>query len=162
MKPDHATAATLSAVIENDIKAIKGMTHKLSAINASLNTDSFTELAGAAYLLHNIYNAFENSFEQISRSFENHVKDVSKWHKELLGKMFLEISGIRPAVFPQELRGILNELRGFRHVFRHSYDFEIDPKKLQFVIEDFLAQEGDLIDAISAFRHWLMQAIQNG
>ncbi len=162
MKPDHATAATLSAVIENDIRAIKGMTHKLSAIHASLNPDSFTELAGAAYLLHNIYNALENSFEQISRSFENHVKDASKWHKELLGKMFLEIPGIRPAVFPQALRGILNELRGFRHVFRHSYDFEIDPKKLQFVIEDFLAQEGDLIDSMSAFRQWLLQTIQNG
>lgn len=156
MKPDLATAATLSAVIENDIRAIESMTHRLRGIAASMNPEAFTELAGAAYLLHNIYNALENTFEQISRSFENHVKDVSKWHKELLGKMFLEIRGIRPAVFPQELRGILNELRGFRHVFRHSYDFEIDPKKLQIVIEDFLAKQGNLVDALTEFKHWLL------
>ncbi len=156
MKPDHATAATLSAVIESDVRAIGVMTLRLRGIAASMNPESFTDLAGAAYLLHNIYNALENSFEQISRSFENHVKDVSKWHKELLSKMFLEIPGIRPAVFPPELRGILNELRGFRHVFRHSYDFEIDPKKLQVVIEDFLAEQANLIDSITAFRKWLL------
>jgi hypothetical protein len=156
MKPDHATAATLSAVIENDIRAIESMTRRLGEIADSMNPESFTELAGAAYLLHNIYNALENTFEQISRSFENHVKDVSKWHKELLGKMFLDIPGIRPAVFPQELRSILNELRGFRHIFRHSYDFEIDPRKLQIVIEDFSAKQEKLVMALSAFKRWLL------
>jgi hypothetical protein len=156
MKPDRATTATLSAVIENDLKAIENMGQKLRMIAAAMNPESFTDLAGAAYLLHNIYNALENSFEQISRSFENHVKDVSRWHKELLGKMFLDIPGIRPAVLPPEMRGILNELRGFRHMFRHSYDFEIDVKKLQPVIENFMARQGALVGAMSEFRDWLL------
>jgi len=157
MKPDFATVATLSAVIESDIKAVETMTHRLNGIAASLDPESFTELAGAAYLLHNIYNALENSFEQISRSFENHVNDASKWHKELLSKMFLDIPGIRPAVFVQNHRGILNELRGFRHVFRHSYDFEIDPQKLQIVIGDFLAQQEALVRALGTFKDRLLR-----
>lgn len=156
MKPDRSTAATLSAVLENDLRAIENMGRKLRMIASSMNPESFTDLAGAAYLLHNIYNALENSFEQISRSFENHVKDAAEWHKELLGKMLLEIPGIRPAVFPPELRSILNELRGFRHVFRHSYDFNIDPKKLQLVIDNFIAEQEAMISAMSAFRHWLL------
>jgi len=32
MKPDHATAATLSAVIESDIRAIEAMTLKIRDI----------------------------------------------------------------------------------------------------------------------------------
>jgi hypothetical protein len=118
---------------------------------------SFKEHAAAAYLLHNIYNALENSFEQISRTFENHVKDFAQWHRELLGKMFLEIPGIRPAVLPKQLRRTLNDLRGFRHVFRHSYDFEIDPRRLRLVIDDFLANKPAMSDALFSFRQWLME-----
>ena len=49
MKPDRATTATLSAVIENDLKAIENMGQKLRLIAASMNPESFTDLAGAAY-----------------------------------------------------------------------------------------------------------------
>ena len=101
MKPDLATRATLAAVIRNNADAIESMGNRLDSIHQTLNIHSFNELAAAAYLLHNIYNALENFFEQISRSFENHVKDLAQWHKELLGKMFLEIPGIRPAVIPK-------------------------------------------------------------
>jgi hypothetical protein len=157
MKPDIATRATLAAVIRNDSSAIEKMAGRLQTISQTMDPDSFTELAAAAYLLHNIYNALENSFEQISRSFENHVKDLAQWHKELLGKMFLEIPGIRPAVLPRELIGTLNDLRGFRHVFRHSYDFEIDPKKLQLTIDGFLEKQTALMNALTCFGHWLMR-----
>jgi hypothetical protein len=157
MKPDIATRATLAAVIRNDSSAIDKMAGRLQAINQTMDPDSFNELAAAAYLLHNIYNALENSFEQISRSFENHVKDLAQWHKELLGKMFLEIPGIRPAVLSKELIGTLNDLRGFRHVFRHSYDFEIDPKKLQLTIDGFLKKRTALMNALSCFTDWLMR-----
>jgi glycyl-tRNA synthetase beta subunit len=119
MKPDQATRATIAAVTQSDISAIEKMTTRLQAIAGSMNPASFNDLAAAAYLLHNIYNALENSFEQISRSFENHVTDLAQWYKKLLGKMFLEIPGIRPAVISKELRGTPNDLRGFHH----SYDF---------------------------------------
>ena len=157
MKPDIATRATLAAVIQNDLSAIENMAGRLQAISQTMAPDSFTELAASAYLLHNIYNALENSFEQVSRSFENHVKDLAQWHKELLGKMFLEIPGIRPAVLPRELIGTLNDLRGFRHVFRHSYDFEIDPKKLQLTIDGFLENRTALMHALTCFGDWLLR-----
>lgn len=83
-------------------------------------------LAAAAYCLHNIYNAIENSCEQISRTFENHIVDPAQWHRELLEKMFLELPGWRPRLFPEELRSVLNDLSGFRHLFRHTYDFQLD------------------------------------
>ncbi len=37
-----------------------------------------------AYYLHNIYNAFENLFKEIAKTFENRVEDLTSFHKELL------------------------------------------------------------------------------
>ena len=82
----------------------------------NLPDPAFRDIAAAGYVLHNIYGALENIFEQISRTFENHVTDPTQWHRELLTKMFLEIPKIRAAVLPADLRGFLNDLRGFRHV----------------------------------------------
>lgn len=40
--------------------------------------------------------------------------------------MKLSIEGYRPAVIDEELYLLLEDFRGFRHVFRHSYSFEPD------------------------------------
>lgn len=157
MKPDETTRSTLAAVIANDMGSIEAMSARLDEITLPLDGSGFMVMAGAAYLMHNIYNALENSFEQISRSFENHVKDPVQWHKELLGKMFLEIPGIRPAVLTRDLHGIVNELRGFRHVFRHSYDFDLDPVKLELLITRFKASREGLVFALGVFRDWLLK-----
>jgi len=102
----------------------------------------YRDLATAAYTLHNIYNALENIFEHTSRTYENHITESSRWHKELLDKMFLQIPQIRPAILPPETRKVMNELRGFRHVFRHSYDFDIDPARLRPLIADWNKTKG--------------------
>ena len=111
----------------------------------------FSRKAAAGYVLHNIYNALENCFEQISRSFENHVVDDGKWHAELLGKMFLNMEGLRPPLFPSELRPLLNDLRGFRHVFRHGYGIDLDEAKLERLLLDWKRGRQAVLDAIEAF-----------
>jgi hypothetical protein len=40
--------------------------------------------------------------------------------------MRLEIDGFRPAVIDDELYRLLDDFRGFRHVFRSAYSFELD------------------------------------
>ncbi|GAN33354.1 MULTISPECIES: hypothetical protein [Candidatus Brocadia] len=44
--------------------------------------------------------------------------------------MYMAIPGIRPKLLSQESYRILNELRGFRHIFRHAYDYELDPERV--------------------------------
>ena len=51
--------------------------------------------------------------------------------------MFLEIPKIRPAVLPADLRGFLNDLRGFRHAFRHTYEFELDVEKVALLVRNW-------------------------
>src|SRR5436305_13954916 len=118
MKPEPPQIAALSAMITRDLEAIGRLEAGLTPLESALNVpqQQFRDIAAAGYVLHNIYGALENIFEQISRTFENHVTDPTQWHRELLTKMFLEIPKIRAAVLPADLRGFLNDLRGFRHV----------------------------------------------
>ena len=161
MKPEPPQLAALSAIITRDLEAIDRLAAELSALETALNLSqpAFRDLAAAAYVLHNIYGALENIFEQISRTFENHVILPAQWHRELLTKMFLEIPKIRPAVLPPELRGFLNDLRGFRHVFRHSYEFELDSEKLTLLVRKWNKARPSLISAVSDFRDRLLKDI---
>ena len=138
MKPEPPQIAALSAMITRDLEAIGRLEAELTPLESALNVPQpqFRDVAAAAYVLHNIYTALENIFEQISRTFENHVTDPAQWHRELLTKMFLEIPKIRPAVLPTEFRGFLNDLRGFRHVFRHTYEFELDVEKVALLVRN--------------------------
>jgi hypothetical protein len=161
MKAEVRKLAALSAIIEQDLNAVARLDAELSGLRSALDapTPAFRDLAAMAYLLHNLYCAMENAFEQISRTFENHVTDPAQWHKELLGKMFLEIPTVRPAVLPPDLRSFLNNLRGFRHLFRHSYDFEIDPARLAALVRDWTHAQPGLTAALSRFRDRLLEQV---
>ena len=73
--------------------------------------------------------------------------------------MFLEIPKIRPAVLPSDLRAFLNDLRGFRHVFRHAYEFELDSEKLKLLLRDWHQARKPLLRALSLLRDNLLREI---
>ncbi|MBI2266233.1 MAG: hypothetical protein HYU64_13870, partial [Armatimonadetes bacterium] len=82
-----------------------------------------------AYLLHNLYCSLEDLFQEVAKTFENRVEDPSRYHRELLKRMCMEIPGIRPRLLSEAGFRVLDELRGFRHIFRHAYDYELSPAK---------------------------------
>ena len=43
--------------------------------------------------------------------------------------MFLDLTPLRPQVLPDEARSVTSDLLGFRHVFRHGYDFKLNEAK---------------------------------
>jgi uncharacterized protein YutE (UPF0331/DUF86 family) len=85
----------------------------------------FYHRGAVGYLLHSFYNGCENIFRSIARFFENDVYPQT-WHRDLLKRMKLEIPGYRPRVIDEELFRLLDNFRGFRHKFRHSYSFDLD------------------------------------
>ena len=102
------------------------------------------------YLLHNFYNGCENIFRSIARFFENDL-GPSTWHKDLLKRMKMEISGYRPRVIDDELYRLLDDFRAFRHKFRHTYGFELDWEKEQIVARKLLRTKALLEIQIRAF-----------
>ena len=101
----------------------------------SENYDANVEkMESLAYQLHNLYCAFEDLMELVADEFENRIEERRNWHIRLLRRMTEDISEIRPALFSLETFPLLDELRGFRHWFRHAYSYEIDPEKLGIVL----------------------------
>lgn len=127
MRIEPNAALTLAAFIRSALTAIDRLESNISQLN--LQTPSDAEIDSLGYSLHNIYNALENCFLQVSLSFENHVRDRTRWHRESLEKMFLDIRPLRPAVLPEQLRPLLGDMLGFRHLFRHAYEFKLDQAK---------------------------------
>lgn len=127
MRIETESALTLAAVIQNDLDAINKLEEYVGKFPiAGL---ARAEVDSLGFALHNLYNALENSFTQISLSFENHVRDQTRWHRELLEKMFLDLGALRPAVLGSETRALLADLLGFRHIFRHAYELTLDEAK---------------------------------
>ena len=81
------------------------------------------------YQLHNLYGAFEQLFEEVARFFEHQI-DEARYHANMIRRMQLEIQGLRPALLSAETASDLDELRRFRHVFRHAYAADLDPDKV--------------------------------
>ncbi|GAK61443.1 hypothetical protein U27_01343 [Candidatus Vecturithrix granuli] len=103
------------------------MTQKIELIEP----DEF-DWAGLGYPIHNLYTAFENYFLRIAKFFKNYL-DKAEWHRSFLLRMTLHIESIRPAIISKDLFRELDELRGFRHVFRYMYQYELDPDKMRLV-----------------------------
>jgi hypothetical protein len=92
------------------------------------------ELIVVAYRLHSLFTAFENIFSNIAKAFENQVSKES-WHREVLQRMRLDLTPLRPAVIDAEAYVKLDELRRFRHVFRTAYGMDLDPLRLRVVLQ---------------------------
>ncbi|HDJ29456.1 MAG TPA: hypothetical protein ENF29_00185 [Candidatus Acetothermia bacterium] len=99
-------------------------------------------LESLAYQLHNLYCAFEDLLKIVADFFENHIDDSAHYHSALLWRMKMPIEGVRPALLSETSYKLLESLRAFRHVFRHAYSYELDPKKLALVVEDALKLRG--------------------
>lgn len=83
-----------------------------------------------AYKLHNLYGAYEELFEIIADFFENQIEGT-RYHMDLLRRMKLNIEGIRPSLLSQETYLLFDELRRFRHFFRHAYAVGLDPDRVE-------------------------------
>jgi hypothetical protein len=108
-----------------------------------------------AYRLHNLYNAFENIFQNIAAVFENSIDDIAQWHSQLLERMRLNLLPLRPAVIDDAAYDALDELRRFRHLFRHAYSVQLDPLRLQLVLTKATALKAIYASQLEQFLDFL-------
>lgn len=88
-------------------------------------------LDGVALNLHGFYAGIERIFEDVARTLEKDMPRGSGWHQDLLLQMAAEIDAIRPPVIKTETRNCLDEYRGFRHVVRNVYTFNLQMSRLR-------------------------------
>jgi hypothetical protein len=106
-----------------DLEAIVSRAEALAERYRSSLDDGY--LDGVALNLHAFYSAIEKIFEDIARTVEAGVPSGPDWHRDLLIQMSAEIPGTRPPVISRDTRLVLDEFRGFRHVVRNIYTFNL-------------------------------------
>jgi len=132
---EEAKISILKSEMEAQIRVIDEIYKKIE-IRKSAFEESQTNMESLAYQLHNLYCAFEDLFKIVADNFENTIEDKARYHIELLRRMSIPIEGIRPPLLTEDATRFFDELRSFRHLFRHAYSYEIDPRKLKIVLED--------------------------
>ena len=119
--------------VRDDLEKIAGLYEALGSPELKDSAPQ-EELIVVSYRLHSLYTALENIFRNIARAFENQVSQES-WHREILQRMRLDLTPLRPAVIDAEAYEKLDELRRFRHVFRTMYGLDLDPLRLRVVLQ---------------------------
>lgn len=148
----------LHSSIRHDLEVIAGIYEALDCHPLETESDQDT-LIVIAYHLHNLYNAFENILQNIAGAFENAIDDSERWHSRLLERMRLDLMPVRPAVIDDRTYDALDELRRFRHLFRHAYSINLDPMRLQLVLHKAQALREAYPEQMERFLGFLQRLI---
>jgi hypothetical protein len=144
----------LRADIEDELARLAQLGQVFASVRDKLDLApeqvSAYDRGAIGYLLHNFYNGCENIFRRIAAFFENDI-GPDTWHADLLRRMRLEIQGYRPAVIDEQLYRLLEDFRGFRHVFRNAYSFELDWERERLVARRLERAAGLMQEQVRAF-----------
>lgn len=92
--------------------------------------DDPLHVAGCGALIHSWYNELEKTFEVVARRLDGFETRGEDWHAALATQVALDVPGLRPAMVSPTMAGPLRELRAFRHLFRHLYVLNLDPRRV--------------------------------
>ena len=144
------------------IDLIKAIYQRLSdkLVVFEKETPSREMIDSSGYWMHNLYCAFEDLFKQVSAFWENHLSADGDYHVNLLKRMLINIKGIRPSLLSTESYEYLNELRGFRHVFRHAYSYGLDDERVAYLIRKTISKKEMILADLSKFRDKIEDALK--
>lgn len=112
-----------------------------------------------AQILENSYTAVETALLRISQNFDNSL-DAHRWHSDLLHKMTLDKTGIRPRVISDQTFRLLTELMRFRHFKRYYLELEYDWEKLLYLLSVRRRCLPRLREEMTAFRSLVEKGMQ--
>jgi hypothetical protein len=95
-------------------------------------------LALLAMDLHSWYTALEALLVRVLTVFEGGIPAGEASHALVLRAALRDIEGVRPAVLRASLRESLDEIRRFRHFFRHAYALDLRYEKLRSALRPLL------------------------
>lgn len=121
------------AEIEDELSKLEILAQKLSSQRKRTKEEEIAE--SAALRLHNFYTGCERIFKLIASEINGSVPHELDWQKRLLNQVALKIDEIRPAVISPQTRKDLEELLRFRHIVRNIYGFELEPDRIEALID---------------------------
>lgn len=128
---DEIRLKLLRAELQRQLQRIDEVYELLRTRSAQAAPDAPAFVESTAYQLHNFYGAIEDLLQLVAAAFENSIADSGRWHTQLVWRMTLEIEGVRPPLLTEETAQLMQELRAFRHFFRHAYGAGLDYERVQ-------------------------------
>ena len=111
---------------------------------------------GVALNLHSFYTGLERIFELIAAEVDKALPAGPNWHQELLRRAATPIPELRPAIISDDLRDRLDRYRGFRHVVRNIYAFDIDRELIAPLLRDLAAVFDSAMSELTGFADVLL------
>jgi len=142
MTAESLARAELTALVAELADARRRLT-ELAAEIAVTDTDADTPgdrptMALLGVDLHSYYTIVESTIVRVIVALEGRTPASGlASHAELLREATRPLPGIRPALFAPDRKEGLDELRRFRHFFRHAYALDIQFSKLRRVLDPF-------------------------
>lgn len=139
----------LSALITKELKELEHVVERcLDIWQQSEASGDDRYIDGVALNLHSFYTALERIFERVLAEVDQTMPSGANWHQELLRQAATSIPNLRPALISDTTRNALDRYRGFRHVVRNIYSFDLDRDQIAPLIRDlravFARTEADL------------------
>lgn len=127
----------LKSEICAELEKIQKVTNNIVSLYSNIKdkTPSLVELSAMATFLHNFYSGIENIMKRVALSMDDDLPSGSSWHTDLLKRMGISIAGKRKIVFSEDTINGLTDYLSFRHLFIHSYGFELKWSKMHLLVE---------------------------
>jgi hypothetical protein len=84
----------------------------------------------------------QNDYKRLVSELEGDLRAIEELF-EKNRRMTIDVSDLRPSLFPIEYSRRMDELRRFRHAFRNVYLDELDPRRLEILNSDIPALVAD-------------------
>ncbi len=137
MPSEHHGALRQEIQLELDnLARIAGSTQAFLA-RLPVQPDEY-EIRSIGSLLHDFYSGVERIFERIAIRLDGDLPAGSSWHTYLLQRMTAPWGEMRPAVIDRVLATRLQDYLRFRHLFRHTYGFDLEWEKCRGLTEGML------------------------
>ncbi len=152
----NSDAAILAARIRSELIELERVVERAERLlSKSQDKDDDDYLDGVALNLHSFYAGTERIFEEIAREVDGTVPSGLTWQRNLLMQMSAEVPGKRPPVIERDTRNCLDEYRGFRHVIKNVYTFNLRPARLQDLVAELRDSYRDLSQDLTTFCQFL-------
>ncbi|KPA17433.1 hypothetical protein MHK_002357 [Candidatus Magnetomorum sp. HK-1] len=142
--------------IRRELKSIATVVKRTIRIwkkGAIIGDDMYID--ASALNLHSFYSGIEKIFVIIAEGIDLYKPSSASWHKALIQQMGSEIKSVRPPVISDDLINRLDSYRGFRHVVRNVYTYNLDEKHIKIMVDDLEDIMNALTKELSAFADFL-------
>lgn len=154
------TYLTVAGRIRREVADLDRVVRRTTDIwqQATRSSDDY-HVDATALNLHGFYAGLERLFEIIADRIDRSKPTGAHWHQELLRQMSTDIPDVRPPVLSSKTYDELDRYRGFRHVVRNVYTYNLDPEQVDLLVRHLRPSMDQVSDELLAFADFLEQLV---